>query len=349
MAALGRPTVAMVARHAGASVASVSRVLNGLPSSPAMATRVQVAAAELGYVPDAVARSLKVRRTEQLVLAVADVGNPVYVAMMRAVEAVVRSAGYRLVVSSTGSDPKEEVAIIRGLARGYADGLILSPLRITEDLVAELIDSRGPVVVVGSLPAGLPLDNVRADSPRGVRLALEHLHAGGRRRIALVNGPSDTVPGVARSRGFARAARRLGLDPNPALRIEAEDFTFSAGRDAAAELLDRVRPDAVFGANDLLAIGVLHELAARGVQVPGDVAVVGMDDSELAPLASPPLTSVGLGSAQRGRLAAGLLLDRIADPSRPAQLVRVGPKLVARASSYVSSSSNAPLGKRSGR
>lgn len=343
MASLTRPTVSVVAERAGVSVASVSRVLNGLPASTAMAARVQTAAAELGYLPDARARSLKVGRTEQLVLAVADVGNPVYVSMMRAVEAVVRSAGYRLVVSSTGSDHTEEVGVVRSLARGYADGLIISPLRVTDELVAEMVDSRSPIVVVGVLPADVQLDNVRADSPRGVRFALEHLHAAGRRRVALVNGPTDTVPGSARAQGFARNVLRLGLDDDPLLRVAAEDFTFAAGRVAAAELLDRCRPDGVLAANDLLAIGVLHELAARGLEVPREVAVVGMDDSELAPLASPALSSVGLGSADRGRLAAELLLDRIADPHRAARRLRVGPRLVVRASS---SPADHPRGSR---
>jgi len=339
----GRPTISRVAGRAGVSVASVSRVLNGLPSSTSMAARVRLAADELGYVPDAMARSLKVRRTQQLALAVADLGNPVYVSMMRAIEAVVRSAGYRLVLSSTGSDPKDEIDLISRLAHGYADGLILSPLRVTDDLVDTLRDCRIPVVVIGSLPSGLALDNVRADSPRGVRLALEHLRAGGRRRVGFVNGPIDTVPGFARALGFDRTARRLGLDLDPALRVSAADFTFQAGRDAAAELFDRARPDAVLGGNDLIAVGVLHELADRGLRVPEDVAVVGMDDTELATLTTPSLTSVGLGSAERGRMAAELLLDRIADPARPVQRLRVGPRLVVRASTSGRPTSGRPV------
>lgn len=328
-----RATVARVADRAGVSVASVSRVLNGLPASASTAAKVQAAATELGYRPHAMARSLKVRRTEQLALAVADVGNPVYVDIMRAIEAVTRTAGYRLVLSSTGSDPAAMLDILRRLDHGFADGLVLSPLRVTDELVAQLRVVRVPTVVIGTLPPGVPVDNVRADSPGGVRLALRHLHEGGRRRVGFVNGPADTVPGSARARGFARTAARLGLDPDDALRIDATDFTFAAGKVAAAELLDRTIPDAVLAANDLLAIGVVHTLRDRGLRVPEDVAVVGMDDTELASLATPALTSVGLGSAERGRLAAELLLERIADPTRAAQRVTVAPRLHVRASS----------------
>lgn len=338
-----RPTVVGVATHAGVSVASVSRVLNGLPSSSAMVARVQASAAELGYRPNAMARSLKVQRTDQLAFAMSDVGNPVYVAMMRAVEKVTRADGYRLMVSSISSDPGEVVALLRSLRHGYADGLVLSPLRLTPALLAELHHTAVPTVVIGTVPTSVPVDNVRANSAGAVRLALSHLHGIGRRRVAFVNGPVDTVPGSARARAFERQARVLGLSDDPRLRVEAEDFTLAAGRAAAGRLLDAVEPDAVLGGNDLLAIATMHVLRERGFLVPDQVAVVGMDDTELATVTSPTLTSVSLGSAQRGRLAAELLLQRLRDPDRPVQRVTVQPRLHPRAST----SSGADSGRRS--
>jgi LacI family transcriptional regulator len=338
---LDRPTVLAVAQHAGVSVASVSRVLNGLPSSPQMADRVRDAVAELGYRPLAAARSLKVRRTDQLALVVADVGNPVYVAMMRAVEARARAAGYRVVLSSAGSDPVALLEVLRGLAHGYVDGVVVSPLRVTDELLAELQALSVPVVVIGTIPPEVPLDVVRADSAAGVRLALEHLHAQGRRRVAFVNGPVDTVPGSARSAAVARTAQELGLPVTPRLRAVADDFTLEAGRAAADRLLDELEaageppPDAVLGGNDLLAIAAMQSLQERGRRVPADVAVVGMDDTGLATVTSPTLTSVGLGSTERGARAADLLLARLTHPDRPPQRVVVPPHLVVRASSAV--------------
>lgn len=331
-----RPTLASVAERAGVSVASASRALNGLVTSPATTVRVRAAADDLGYMANALARSLKVARTEQLVLAVADVGNPVYVAMMRAIEQVVQAAGYRLLLSSTGSESRVESAMVRDMARGYADGLILSPLRVTEELLEQLRRTPVPVVVIGTLPPDIELDSVRADSPLGVGMALEHLRDMGRTRVGFVNGPRDTVPGTARGSGFRAAVARMGLDADPLLRVCADDFTFAAGRRAAAALLDVASPDAVLAANDLLAVGVMHELGSRGLRVPEDVAVVGMDDTELATMTRPTLTSVGLGTATRGRLAAQLLLERLADPERPVQRVTVSPTLVTRESSAVS-------------
>jgi len=327
---VSRPTIAGVARTAGVSVASVSRVLNGLPATEEMAERVQRAVRELGYVPDARARSLKVGRTFQLTLAVADVGNPVYVTMMRAVEEVVSAAGYRLVVTTTGSDVVDEVALVRGMARGYADGLVISPLRVDEDLIKSIRECEVPVVVAGNVPAKAGVDTIRANSPKGILLAVEHLTAKGRERIAFVNGPADTVPGAARAKGFADATKEFKLQP--AGEIEAADFTFAAGLEAGKELFKTSRPNAVICANDLLAVGVMHELAAHGLDVPNDVAVVGMDDSELAEQCFPPLTSVNLGSAERGRRAAELLLARIEDSSRTPRRIVVQPSLSVRRS-----------------
>ena len=330
---MSRPTIAGVARAAGVSVASVSRVLNGLPATEEMIERVQRAVDELGYVPDARARSLKVGRTFQLTLAVADVGNPVYVTMMRAVEEVVSAAGYRLVVTTTGPDVVDEVALVRGMARGYADGLLISPIRVDEDLVKSIRECEVPVVVAGNVPAKTGVDTVRANSPKGMLLAVDHLVAKGRRRIAFLNGPADTVPGAARSKGFTEALKAHELQP--AAVAEARDFTFAAGRAAAPDLLTPPKGaafDAVICANDLLAVGLMHELAAVGLEVPGDVAVVGMDDSELAEQSFPPLTSVNLGSAERGRRAAELLLARIEDNERAPRRIVVQPSLSIRRS-----------------
>jgi LacI family transcriptional regulator len=327
---VSRPTISAVARAAGVSVASVSRVLNGQPATAEMVERVRKAAEELSYVPDARARSLKVGRTFQLTLAVADVGNPVYVTMMRAVEMVVSAAGYRLVVTSTGQDVVDEVALVRGMARGYADGLVISPLRVDDDLIKSIQECEVPVVVAGNVPANAGVDTVRANSPKGMALAVEHLLAAGRDRIAFVNGPVDTVPGTARAKGFAEAVKRYKL--KAAGGIEAADFTFAAGRAAGKELFKKSRPNAVVCANDLIAVGVMHELAAYGLKVPDDVAVVGMDDSELAEQSFPPLTSVNLGSAERGRRAAELLLARIEDDSHAPRRIVVQPTLSVRRS-----------------
>ena len=332
MAPKQRSTLVLVADRAGVSIASVSRVLNDLPASAEVAERVRQAARELGYVPDATARSLKAGRTEQIAIAVADVGNPVYVQMMRSVAAELGETSYRLVLSSTGIDPEAQIELLSSLNRGFADGLILIPLRLTDRLVEAISASRLPIVVIGSVPDGLDVDNVRADSATGIGLAIAHLAATGHRRIGFLNGPRDTVPGEARRRGFDAAVARLGLETSSV--AEASDFTFPAGVVAAPELLadPEHRPDAVVCANDLLAIAAIKAITDAGLRVPEDVAVIGMDDSDVALLANPALTSVDLGAQERSRIAAQLLLERLADPERATQRIVVPPTLTIRES-----------------
>jgi LacI family transcriptional regulator len=333
MAETRKSTLVLVAERAGVSIASVSRVLNGHPASAHVTDRVHRAADELGYVADATARSLKVGKTEQIALAVADVGNPVYVDMMHEVSRVVAEAGFRLVVSSTGSDPADQIALLTSLNRGFADGLILSPLRVTEDLIAQLRASRLPIVVIGSVPDDVELDSVRADSAAGMRLAIKHLAKQGRQRIALINGPVDTVPGAARLRGYEAAMTKRGMSMHGNLRVDAEDFTFTAGLVAAEALLDMTVPDAIVCANDLLAVAALKVLTRRGFTVPTDVAIIGMDNTDVAELTSPTITSVDLGSVERAHAAAQLLIRRLEDPSAPIERIVIKPRLTIRESS----------------
>lgn len=322
-----------VAQRAGVSIASVSRVLNGIPARPDTEQRVRAAVAELGYVPDAAGRTLKLGRSLHVAFAVDALDNPVYTDMMRGVESGLYGSGARLLVSSTGRDPVDLLALVENLSRGYADGLIISPLRRTPELTAALLGAPVPVVVVGDL-GDAPLDTVRTDSRRGVVLAYEHLAAVGRHRIAFVNGPTDTAPGRSRDEGFAAASRGAA---GPV--VEAADFTVVAGEQAWADLQRTGRAfDAVLAANDLIALGVMRAALTAGVSIPEDLAVAGIDDIAFARIFSPSLTSVSLGAFERGRLAAQLLTDRMADPSSRLRTVIVEPELVIRASSTPKSS-----------
>lgn len=326
-----RVTITQVAEAAGVSIASASRALNGMSASPETVDKVRSAARELGYVADARARSLKTGRTMSLGYFVADIGNPVYVEMMAAIEAVTTAAGYRLIVATTGG-AADTVDLVEGLERGYVDGVLLSPLRVTDELARAVDRARVPVVVLGRMPDEVDVDVVRPDSARGVRLAVDHLVGMGRSRLAFLNGPSDTTPGEVRLRGFVDAIARHPRVTGEV--VEADDFTMAAGREAICDLT-RARPlpvDAVVAANDLLAVGAMHCAAEHGVTIPEDLAVVGMDDTALAGMFRPGLTSVNLGSAQRGMLAAELLLARLKDPACPTSRTLVTPSLSVRAS-----------------
>jgi LacI family transcriptional regulator len=326
------PTITTVAKLANVSVASASRVLNGIKTNPETLARVTQAAEAVGYVPNAAARSLRSRRTGQIAFAMPDVANPVYTTMVGSIQDVARAGGWRLMLHSTGADIDDELELVADLKRRFVDGLILVSLRLSDDHAAALAAAAVPVVVIGR-PLKEPLvDTVRANSRRGAAEAVRHLHGLGRRRIAFVNGPTETAPGGSRRLGYLDGLRTCGLERDEALVEVAGDFMIEPGRAAAARLLARTRPDAIFCANDLLAIGTLAALRDAGLSVPDDVAVVGMDNTTLASVTWPPLTTIDLGSAERARIAAELLLLRIERPSRKPRAVGVEPRLVVRSS-----------------
>jgi LacI family transcriptional regulator len=329
------PTLMTVARLANVSVASASRVLNGIRTNPETLGRVLEAAEAVGYAPNAAARSLRSRRTGQIAFAMPDIANPVYTSMVSSIQAVARDHGLRLLLHSTDADAADEVALLRDLKQRYVDGLILVSLRFTNEHVAALARSAVPVALIGHPPKEARIDTVRANSRRGAIEAVKHLYEVGRRRIAFVNGPEATTPGHARRLGYFDGLRACGLERDDGLVEVAEDFMVEPGARATERLLERVRPDAVFCANDLLALGAVNTLRAAGLDVPSDVAVVGMDDSSIAALTWPPLTSVDIGSAERARLAVDLLLKRIDRPNRRARTLCVEPRLVVRGSSQV--------------
>lgn len=331
-----RATLIQVAQRAGVSLASTSRALHGTGASPAMVERVRAAATELGYSPDAIGRSLRLKKTFQVAFAVADIGNPVYVEMMTAIHEVLAPHGYRVVVMTTGDTTSSTVELVRSLSRGFVDAMILSPLRTDDELVEEIRQAPVPVVVIGRTLADRGIDSVSTDSAGGIGEAVRHLLGLGRRRLAFLNGPLDTTPGEARQRGFDAATRAAEFTGERADAVVATDFTVAAGLAATRELLDGsdggARPDAIVAANDLLAIGAIRAVRERGLSVPEDVAVTGMDDTEIGRVFQPSLTSVSLGSTERGRIAAELVVDLVDGDAQAGRHTAVGPRLVVRES-----------------
>jgi LacI family transcriptional regulator len=330
-----QPTIHDVAAAAGVAISSVSRVLNGNTSNREMVERVRRAVREVGYVPSAAAQSLKTRHTGQIAFAMEDIGNAAYLAMVRAIQPALRDAGYRLLLHSTGADVADEIEVLESLSQRYVDGLILCPIRVKERHLTALRKVAVPVVVIGSLPEPVVVDNVRANSRLGARLAVEHLADEGCRRIGLINGPADTVPGSNRAVGYREGLETSDLRYDDVLVETAVDFHLDSGAEAMSRLLKRTHVDGLLGANDLVALGALTAIRAAGHHVPRDVRVVGIDDTDLARRFSPPLSSVDLGSAERGRAAADRLLARLkGDTSKPVTMT-ISPELVIRASSRV--------------
>lgn len=315
------PTLRDVARRAGVSNASASRALNGGTASPDTLRLVEDAARHLGYRPNPLARGLRSGRTGHVALLVPDIANPVYALMTQVVQAELARHDLRLVVHQTA--PADLPGELLDLRTTQIDAAIAVSLRADPGVVTAVRGATVPVVVIGQLcedpaaagsesgdaPGPDGIDSVRADSRAGMALLVAHLYATGARRIALVNGPVDTTPGRLRAAGFRAAMRAHGLRVD--LVRSGPDFSHDAAAASAASLLDATVPDAIIGANDVLALAVLRECATRGLRVPQDLLLAGMDNTDLAAHAVPSLTSVDLAAEDRAQAAARALLQRL--------------------------------------
>jgi DNA-binding LacI/PurR family transcriptional regulator len=315
-------TIRDVARHAGVSVATVSRVLNDIPVvRREMRDRVREAIAELGYRPSSTARSLSLGRSQAIGVVAPFFTTPSVVERLRGVSQRTGHHGYGLMLFDVET-PEQRAGAFRDFARpGRLDGLLVISLPLLDEEVSALERDGLPAVMVDIGHPRVP--HVVIDDALGGELATEHLLTRGHRRIGFVGDRPDTAFGFTsseqRRRGFRRALRRAGITAAADLEARGRHGREQA-RDLARGLLDRDdRPTAVFAASDTQAVGVLEAAHALGLRVPEDVAVIGFDDIELAaPLG---LSTVRQPLRQSGACGADILLAAIAGaPARPAEL-----------------------------
>ncbi|MEW2358999.1 LacI family DNA-binding transcriptional regulator [Spirillospora sp. NPDC029432] len=329
-----RPTLEEVAARAGVGRGTVSRVINGSPRvSPESREAVLRAIDELGYVPNRAARTLVTRRTDTVALVVAEseqrvFDEPFFAGIIRGISSELSDTGLQLLLALAQS-PEEYARLESYLTGQHVDGVLLTSLHGDDPLPAKL-EAGGVPTVLGGRPVGLtPVSYVDVDNRDGARQAVEHLLGQGRRRIATIAGPQDMGVGVDRLTGYREALAAAGL---PELVVYG-DFSEASGVEAAQELLDREPDmDALFAADDPMALGAMRVLKKRGRRIPEDVAVIGFEDSASAPVADPPLTTVHQSVEEMGRQMARLLISRIQGESVPDPVVILQPHLVVRES-----------------
>jgi LacI family transcriptional regulator len=300
-----------VASHANVSIATVSHVINGTRFvSAERVERVHLAMSELGYTPDATARSLRIGRTDTIGLVVPDNSNPFFAALARWIEEAGFESGYTTVLANSNERPDREHRYVSTLVSKRVDGLILSPSRGDHGTLTRLLQSANIPVVVVDRDAALPnADVVLYDNEGGSIDATRYLLELGHTRIGFVAGPSDASSATDRANGFRKAIAEAGLPEQPV--VEA-DFHFTGGREATGRLLDRgADVTALFAANDLMAAGALRELQGRGLRVPEDVSVIGFDDAPLAEMVFPALTTMRQPLQDMAHTAVSLLLSRV--------------------------------------
>ncbi|MEI2774983.1 MAG: LacI family DNA-binding transcriptional regulator [Tetrasphaera sp.] len=324
-------TLRTVAAHAGVSKSLVSRVLQGSPQvSPAKREAVERAIRELGYRPNASARSLTQRRTMAVGVIVADLGQPWFAGMLEGLGTTLGEAGLHALIGDGRVDRLIDDRLVRAFIEMRVDGLVLAGAMPSSPVLAEAA-SRIPTVLAGSRDAVVPgVDVVVPDDVHGTTLALEHLHELGHTRIAHVAGTAGSSVLGRRAAYISWMSRHL-LAPI----VQPCDTTEIGGYAAARRLLDVApgrRPTAIFAANDLAALGVLGAARQLGFSVPQELSVVGYDNSSVAQMHLTDLTTVDADARELGRQAADLLIERIAVPARPTRVEVLTTGLVVRTS-----------------
>jgi len=297
------------------SVGTVSNVLNR-PSYVNAATRAKVekAITVLGFAPTSTARQYRIGRERTLGLALADMGNPFFVDIALGAEEMAKELGVGMVICHNGEDPGREEQNLDLLAQLRVQGIMITPVDEQNARLGQLKEIGLPIVHVDRVSSGLPCCWLATDDHRGGRLAGEHLADLGSQRPAFVGSLKISRQVQDRHQGFVDAfIAREGAGPAIEL-IEASAWTMDAGREVGRILAARRpkdRPDALFCANDLLALGILKELQLHGIAVPRDIALVGFDDLVWAEAAAVPLTSIRQPRALLGRIAVSMLIAEI--------------------------------------
>jgi LacI family transcriptional regulator len=330
------PSVKDVAATAGVSLGTVSNVLNR-PERVSGATRdrVEKAMAQLGFVRNEGARQLRAGSSHTLAYVMLDATNPFFTDVAQGIEDTAAQADLSLFLCNSDNRADRELSYLNRLQQQRVQGVLITPVDPDSPTLDDIAERGTPVVIVDRTRADNTHCSVAVDDHFGGRLAADHLLERGHQRIAFVGGPESIGQVRDRREGALQALVAAGRPPEDLVVIDTAALTVDEGR-AAGERISglpaSVRPTAAFCANDLLALGLLQQCVALGLQVPGDLAIVGYDDIVFAAAAAVPLTSVRQPRRQLGRTAGELLLDEARNPDHEHQHVLFTPELVARAS-----------------
>ncbi|MPY55878.1 LacI family transcriptional regulator [Streptomyces spongiae] len=304
-----------VARLAGVHKATASRALNPSTSgrvNAATARRVRAAAEELGFTLNTAARSLRTNRSFTVGVLLPDLTNPLFPPVARGIEEVLTARGYTALLANTDNDEAKERHQFDVLLGRQVDGFIVATAQREHALLEEAHKSRVPIVLLNRCTDQPLFPLVAGDDNTGILFAVRHLLDRGHRSIAHVAGPQDVSTGITRARAFRHAMEIAGISHEQALVVPAQAYTVAAGERATEELLDHhPATTAIVAGNDLIALGALHVLRARGLRCPQDISLVGFNDMQFADEFQPPLTTVHVPHLELGAEAARLLLEQL--------------------------------------
>ena len=323
-------TIKDVAREANVSTATVSRALNGHANvTEPMRNKISEIAERLRYMPHGAARSLSTRRTQTVGAILPDLYGEFFSELIRGMDVAAREAGLHLLVSSSHGSANETAAALRALS-GRVDGLLIMSPHADAALLAKNLPYATPTVLMNTRSDGDEHTAFAIDNYGGARTLINHLAGLGHRRIAMIAGPANNFDADERLRGY-RDAISHALPASEAMVLPG-DFSEKSGYVAGTSIAAMSpRPDAIFAANDMMALGCLFALNEAGLNVPGDIALAGFDDIPMARFVSPPLTTMRVNIAELGERAARALIEQLAEHPVTHRAISA-PELIVRAS-----------------
>ncbi len=307
-----------IAKLAGVSVATVSRVLNNAESvKQKNREKVLKAIAECNYQPNLLARQLRTAKSSMVLVLVSNIANPFCAEVVKGIEDEADLHGYHILLCNTGSDLERSRSGLQQLPGKFVDGVITTDALAVLPELTGLIGST-PWVQCSEFDEGAGISRVGIDDSAAAGMAVGHLLSLGRHRIALINHDLRYKYSQLREQGYRQTLDGAGADFKAV--VYARELSFKAGYAAMTELLDAPeRPDAVFAVSDVLAAGAMAAIKAAGLSIPLDIAVAGFDGTELAEIVSPPLTTIRQPADRLGSTAFKLLFDKIENPQSPAE------------------------------
>jgi LacI family transcriptional regulator len=328
------PTIHDVAKRAGVAPITVSRVINNSGYvSKETRERVETAIAELEYVPNVIARSLRSKRTNTLALVLTDITNPFFTVIARGVEDTASQAGMTVIYCNTDESEVEEEKYLQLLLQKQVDGILLVPACSVSRSVDFIQEQGTPVVILDRKIQGVEVDSVRGDSEGGAYQLVKLLLDLGHTHIAALSGPADVSTAEDRVIGYRRALEEADLLDNELVYFDA--FTQASGFEMAHKaLLQSPRPTALFAANNFIAYGALKALREAGLDVPAAISMVAFDDLPEGLVADPILTVAAQPAYEMGQMATELLLNRLrSEVQQPCQEIILPTELIVRSSS----------------
>lgn len=322
-----------VARQAGVSVSTVSHVINNTRAvNEATRQRVREAMNELGYKPNALARSLRRQETKMLGLILPDIADPLSAEIARAIEDASFAQNYSLILCNSEGDLEKQLAYTNALIEKQVAGIFFVAARVNAMLAEDLQRRKVPLVSIDPEVFGVEVDTVLTDQVQGGRLATQHLIDLGHERIACISGEPDRSSSAERVTGYRQALKQNHIPLDERL-VVAGNFQYESGYEASQRLLaSDERPTAIFACNDLMAVGCIKAATDLGRRVPESLSVVGFGDVRLASFTNPPLTTVAQPKYEIGTLATEMLLDRIRGLDSPARYMKLETELRVRGS-----------------